>query len=97
MSAVEFFQGLMRETHGIVTKTKHIDCGLKYRIYIMVNTLPPGPQLQSFQRMSSSPSSNIDKEGKALGFEYAGDPEGENNENYFPIKDYYISLSNENY
>ena len=40
---------------------------------------------------------NIDKEGKALGFEYAGDPEGENNENYFPIKDYYISLSNENY
>lgn len=40
---------------------------------------------------------NIDKEGKALGFEYNGEPEGENSENYFPIKDYYISLSDENY
>ena len=45
MSAVEFFQGLMRETHGIVTKTEQIDCGLKYRIYITVNTLPPGPPI----------------------------------------------------
>lgn len=64
MSAAEFSLGLIRETHGIVTKTEQIDCGLKHRIYIMINTLPPGPQLQSFQRMSSSPGSNIDKEGK---------------------------------